>query len=299
MKTPRIKQLLLLSMIFLISPVLSATEVKLNHEGISLNANLEKTENWTSGPVVLMTHGTLAHSKMEIMTTLQGLLKEQGISSLSINLGLGITQRKEFYDCPTPHTHKHTDAIDEIGVWLNWLKKEKVQQVVLLGHSRGGNQTAWFAAEHDEPIIKKVVLIAPAIHNLEEEKKSYKKRYNKDLQPLINKAQALVSAGKGSSQLQNIDFIYCADTTATADSFVSYYNDNPNQNSLHLMPKIKKPLLVFAGSEDKVTKNLDKLGVPLAEKHGFQFEVIDGSDHYFRDLYADELVEIITEFIGE
>ena len=299
MTTPRIKQLFLLSLIFLISPALSATEVNLTHKGISLNANLEKTDNWTSGPVVLITHGTLAHSKMEIMETLQDLLKEQGISSLSINLGLGITQREGFYDCATAHTHKHTDAIDEIGVWLNWLKKEKAQQVILLGHSRGGNQTAWFAAEHDEPIIKKVILIAPALHNLEEEKEDYKKRYKKDLQPLINKAQALVSSGKGSSQLQNIDFIYCADTTATADSFVSYYNDNPNQNSLNLMPKIKKPLLVFAGTEDKVTKNLDKLGAPLAEKHGFQFEVIDDADHYFRDLYADELVEIITEFIGE
>lgn len=246
-----------------------------------------------------MTHGTLAHNKMEIMSTLQELFKDQEVSSLAINLGLGISNRQGFYDCATTHKHKHTDAVVEIGIWLNWLKQKNVKQVVLLGHSRGGNQTAWFAAEHDESTISKVVLIAPQIWSLAQEEKDYKEKYKTDLKPLLNKAETLVKSGEANSLLKNTNFIYCKDTTVTADSFVSYYRKNPNMDTSYLMPKIKKPLLVFAGSDDTVVKNLGTIVTPLSEKHNFQFINMDGADHYFRDLYADELVETVIEFIGE
>ena len=290
---------ILLALVLLSSPLLSAKEVTLNHQGLTLNANLEKVDNWPTGTVVLMTHGTLAHNKMEIMTTIQELLSDQDVSSLAINLSLGLDNRHEFYDCATAHNHKHTDALDEIGVWLSWLKRNGVKQVVLLGHSRGGNQTAWFAVERDNELIKKVVLIAPQTWSMEYATKNYKKQYEKDLGPLLNKAQSLVQAGKGSTQLRNIDFIYCKDTTATANAFVSYYNNNPNMDTPYLMPKIKKPLLVIAATEDKVVKNLGNITQPLSDKHGFQLNVIEGADHSFRDLYADEVVEGIIEFIEE
>lgn len=288
---------ILLPLLFLISHASLAEEIALNHQGVTLNANLEKTDNWSTGTVVLMTHGTLAHNKMEIMTALQELLSEQDVSSLAINLSLGLDNRHGFYECSTAHNHKHTDALDEIGVWLDWLEQQGVKQVVLLGHSRGGNQTAWFAVERDEELIKKVVLIAPQTWSMDYATKNYKKQYGKDLKPLLNKAQSLVQAGNGNTQLKNIDFIYCKDTTATADAFVSYYNDNPNMDTPYLMPKIKKPLLVIAGTEDKVVKNLGSITQPLVDKHGFQLNIIEGADHNFRDLYADEMVDTIIEFI--
>lgn len=287
------------SLLFLISPVVSAEEITLNHQGVTLNANLEKSDNWSTGTVVLMTHGTLAHNKMEIMATLQELLSEQDVSSLAINLSLGLDNRHEFYDCATPHHHKHTDALQEIAAWLDWLKKQNVKQVVLLGHSRGGNQTAWFATQHDDAVVQKVVLVAPQTWSTDYAAKNYKERYGKDLQPLLNKAQSLVQSGKGNAVLKNIDFIYCKDTSATADAIVSYYSSNPNMDSPYLMPKIKKPLLVIAGTEDKVVKNLASIVQPLADKHGFQFNIIEGAGHNFRDLYADEMVETIIEFIEQ
>jgi pimeloyl-ACP methyl ester carboxylesterase len=290
---------ILLPLLLLISPVLSAEEITLNHQGVTLNANLEKSANWSTGTVVLMTHGTLAHNKMEIMATLQELLSEQDVSSLAINLSLGLDDRHEFYDCAIPHHHKHTDALQEIAAWLDWLKQQNVKQVVLLGHSRGGNQTAWFATQHDDEVIQKVVLIAPQTWSMDYASKNYKEAYGKDLQPLLSKAQSLVQSAKGNTLLKNIDFIYCKDTTATADAFVSYYSSNPNMDSPYLMPKIKKPLLVIAGTEDKVVKNLASIVQPLADKNGFQFNIIEGADHSFRDLYADEMVESIIEFIEQ
>lgn len=152
------KLILILTTVLLLNLNAYAQDVSLQYKGLTLNANLEKTSNWSTGPVVLMTHGTLAHNKMEIMSTLQNLLKDQGVSSLAINLSLGLDNRQGFYDCTVPHSHKHEDAVNEIGLWLNWLQQQGVKQVVLLGHSRGGNQTAWYATEHDSPLIKKSFL---------------------------------------------------------------------------------------------------------------------------------------------
>jgi hypothetical protein len=84
-----------------------AEEVKLQQEKLVLNANLEKAEDWPSDQTVLITHGTLFHNKSELITVLQKLFLENGVSSLATNLGLGLNDRHGPYDCSTPHTHKH------------------------------------------------------------------------------------------------------------------------------------------------------------------------------------------------
>ncbi len=279
---------------------LQAEEIKLDHNGLSVSANLEKVgDNWQDGPVVLMTHGTLAHNRMEIMATLQELFAEREISTLAINLTLGISAREStMYDCPTPHRHKHTDALDEIGLWLNWLKKQGVESVVLLGHSRGGNQTAWFAAERDEAAISKVVLVAPQVWDEKKNASGYKKNYNTELAPVLAKAQQLVADGKGDSQLTPVDFIYCAQTSATARAFVSYYKPEPRMDTPTLLKAISKPVLVVAGSEDTVVKGLAEKMASQAGRDNIGFEMIDGADHMFLDLYAEELADMATEFIS-
>lgn len=276
-----------------------AEEVKLQQGQLILNANLDKAEDWPAGPTVLITHGTLSHNKSEIMTALQELFLENGVSSLAINLGLGLNDRHGPYDCNTLHTHKHEEAVDEIGTWLGWLKKQDVTQVALLGHSRGGNQTAWFAAEHDDPVIKKVILVAPQTWSPEYAAQSYENNYGKPLAPILKNAESLVAAGKSKTAMENTDFIYCKDTTASAETVVSYYAPDPRKDTPYLLPKIKKPILVFAGTEDQVVKGLGEKLAPLAEAGDIELEVIDGADHFFRDLYVEDLVDRAVEFMNE
>jgi len=282
----------------LVSLNVSALDVKQVSKGITLNANLELASGKNLGDnIILITHGTLAHGKMEITSALQGLFKENELDSLSITLGLGQSDRKGMYDCKRKHTHKHTDALDEIGVWVDWLKKKGVKNITLLGHSRGGNQTAWYAAERADAVIKKVVLIAPMSETGEYAAKSYKKRYKKDLAPILAKAEALVKKGNAQTVMAHTDHIYCPDTSVTAESFVSYNKADPRFNTPALLPKIKAPVLVFAGSKDKVVKDLDKKVAPYVKKGKVELNVIDGAGHMFRDLYADDVVEAIIDFL--
>lgn len=282
------------------TPAISAKEVKLAHTGLNISANLEVAEgsNIKNG-VVLMTHGTLAHNKMEIMSTMQDLLKERGVNTLAINLGLGLDNRKGFYDCNTPHSHKHTDALDEIDVWFKWLKEQGVKKVTLLGHSRGGNQTAWFAAERDKAEIKNVVLIAPQTWSNKYADEEYKTRYKKSLQPLLNKAQKLVKADKPDTWMEKTDFIYCKETKVKASSFVSYYRSEPRMDTPYLIPKIGKPVLIVAGTEDTVVKNIDKKVAPLVDDKKVKLLVVDGADHSFRDLYAEDIADAVESFFKE
>jgi len=292
------KKLLLGLAALLLSVTAGAETVSVNTHGLSVTANLETTgDDWQQGPVLLMTHGTLAHNKMEIMATLQQAFLERGVSSLAINLSLGLSDRKGMYDCPVPHTHQHTDAVDEIGLWLDWLKKQGVGKVVLLGHSRGGNQTARFAASHDSDMIRGVILIAPQTWSEEEEKADYQKRYGKALEPLLAKAEKLVAEGKGQTMLKHVDFIYCKDTAASAAAFVSYYKPDAMMDTPSVIPAIHKPVLVFAGSADTTVKNLPQEMKSVATRDNVQFVVIEGADHFFRDLYAEDLADRALDFI--
>ncbi len=276
-----------------------ADEVTISLDGVTLNGELILAEEkQIADGLVLITHGTLAHNKMEIVTGLQELLADSGVSSLAINLSLGVENRHGSYDCEVTHRHHHTDAVAEMGAWLDWLEQQGASRIDLMGHSRGGNQVAWLMAEQDRPSIHKAVLIAPATWSAEKMHAGYQKRYQKPLAPIFEKALALVKAGKENAVINDTDFIYCPGTSVTAGSFVSNYREDPRRDTPSLLPKIVKPTLVVAGTEDNVVGPLESLVEPLANDR-LQLLVIEGAGHFFRDLYLEELVEQVVEWLQQ
>ena len=281
------------------SSAVLAEEVKQTFNGLTVNANVVLAEGKTlKDEVVLFTHGTLTHNGREPYGAIQELLADAGISSIAPNLSLGINDRHGEHDCNAFQTHKHDDAMLEIGFWLDWLKTQGTTQVTLMAHSRGGNQTAWFSVENDSDMIKKVVLIAPATWTQEAEEKDYEKRYNVPLKPILASAEKLVKAGKGDTKLSNINFIYCKETNATAEAFVSYYRADERMDTPTLLKKAVKPTLVIIGSADKVVADLtDKM--EQVDNAMVSTYIVEDSDHFFLDLFTEELVEVAVEFIQD
>lgn len=277
---------------------IEAKDVTLQHRGLTLNANLAlAADKKIADGVILITHGGLAHRDMEIITYVQNLLvKEKGYSTLAINLSLGLDNRHGMYDCKTTHRHRNDDAAEEIGVWVDWLKKQGAKRVALLGHSRGGAQTALYAAERDDKLVKAVVLMAPAIRE-NTNAAGYQQRYGKPLAPVLEKAQKLVKAGKGGTVLEHIDMLNCSDASVTADSFVSYYGNELRLDTPTLITKIHKPLLVVVAASDEVVVGLEKKVTPLVDGKRVQMKIVEGSGHFFRDLYADDAVDAIDVFL--
>ncbi len=276
-----------------------AQEIKERFNDLTVNAKLVLAEGKTlKDEVVLLTHGTLTHNGRETYQSIQTLLAENGISSLAPNLSLNINDRHGEYDCNQLHTHQHEDAMLEIDFWVKWLQSQGTTNLTLMGHSRGGNQTAWYSVEQDSDIIKKVVLIAPQTWSHAAEQADYKKRYGTDIAPLLNRASEWVKQGKGHKKLENIDFIYCKDTQVSAQAFVSYYGNEPRMDTPTLLEQAVKPTLVIIGSADQVVADLTAKMKKVNNKQVSSY-IIEDSDHFFLDLFAEELVEVVVEFMQE
>ncbi|TNC96100.1 MAG: hypothetical protein FD119_1937 [Stygiobacter sp.] len=277
-----------------------AEAVQIKKDSLALNGNLAMASGKSvKDGVVLITHGTLAHNGMEVIKAMQAGLAERGFNSLAITLGLGLDNRQGMYDCAVPHKHKHTDSLDEIGAWMGWLKAEGVSKVVLMGHSRGGAQTALFAAERPNPLVSKVVLLAPMTYDEKAASASYQARYGKPLAEPLAKASALIKAGKGGEMMKDTGFIYCPGATASAASFVSYYQPDPRLGVVAPLSRIKAPTLVIAAANDEVVKGLLEMVKPLADGKTVKLVTVPNADHFFLDLAADDAADAIKAFIGE
>jgi pimeloyl-ACP methyl ester carboxylesterase len=292
-------RIFLASLALLFSVSLHAEEVVLKDDEIHLNARLSLAEGrQIQEGVVLMLHGTFAHNEMEIMQAIEELLNEKGYNTLAINLGLKVDNRHGQLDCGITHEHHHTDALHELGLWVDWLKSKDVKRIALLGHSRGGNQVAWYAKDHPDDVIKNVIVIAPQTWDAKSEAAAYEKRYGQPLSEVMARARDLQKRGNGEAAMRPVGFVYCKDAAVSADAFINYYQDQKEKNTPSIIDQLAMPVLVFAGSEDDVVKSL----VPQMKKKlkpgKVDLFVIDGADHFFRDLYAEDLVDEADEFLG-
>ena len=271
---------------------LAAQQVTIPFNGLNLGANLAIAEGSSlSDNIVVLTHGTLAHNEMEIIATLQSLLSDEGINSLAVNLSLGLDSRQGMYDCAEPHQHKHSDAVAELNAWADWLATQGATQPIFAGHSRGGNQTAWFADTYPEK-AKAQVLIAPATWSEDDAQESYQKRYRTPLNDELQRAKA----SDQSAWLDTPGFIYCENARVKAASFVDYYAPNPRFDTPTLLKTASVPTLVISGSEDNTVPDLPEK-MPNVDNSHVTYYNIEGADHFFRDLYADEVIEQIVEFM--
>jgi pimeloyl-ACP methyl ester carboxylesterase len=269
----------------------SAEDVQLDHGGLRLNGQLASVDSWPAGVSLLIVHGTLSHNRSEIIQTLQSLFLEEGISSLAINLGLGVDNRRGSFDCAAPHRHTHRQALEELTAWSEWLRGRGAGRIAVLGHSRGANQVAQWTRGEPDAVVGQVLVAPPA-----------PSPGTSAAPPLVDpallaRARELVAAGRGEELLELPRFLYCRDVSVSAASLLSYYGDTGSHDTAAILRDVALPTLVVTGSEDTTTPGLDVAYRPLVVQGRLELLTIDGADHFFRDLYADELVEFASEFL--
>lgn len=276
-----------------ISNTAFAEEVQIPFNGITLNGELVLAEGKTlADGVLILTHGTLAHNKMELIETLQGLMVDYGISVLAPNLSLGIDKRESaMYDCTIPARHTMQEAIDELSAWQDWLDAEGAGPRWLMGHSRGGNQTAQYTLSDPERVTAQI-LLAPATWSYEHTVSGYSSRYGQDIEALL----AANEAAGDDQMIEGVSIVYCEGSGATAGSLRSYYANNPNYDTPTVLAQTDTPTLVIAGSLDEVVEDLPEK-MAAVTKDNVELVVIEDASHFFRDLFADEVADYALEFI--
>lgn len=252
-------------------------------DGRKVHGNLELADGKTlSDGVILMLHGTMAHHGMEIMQAMQERLRDRGHSTLAVTLSLGLDGRQTFYDCAQPNRHRQVDAVGELAGWIDWLKQEKAEPVVLLGHSRGGNQVARYLADRPDPAVKSGILLAPAGAPKAEE-----------AAPLL----ALAEGKPDDEVLTAPRFLMCDNAQATAGSIRGYYQDDGSFDTPALLTAVKAPVLVLAASNDSVVPDLPGRMEKVALEN-VTYKMVEG-DHFFRDFAADDAADAIDEFLAK
>jgi pimeloyl-ACP methyl ester carboxylesterase len=278
----------------------NAEEVSLEYLGLELSGYLETApgKSLKSDGVVVLVHDTLGHGRMELMAALQDSLRDMGINSLAITLGLGMDKRHGMFDCSLEQDHRHEDAVEEISAWVQWLKDKGAASITLAGHGRGANQAGLYAINRLDKTVKRVVLMAPQMQTEEKAEADYHARFGRSLRQELAKAEELVAQEEGNQLVDVPGFLTCSKAQVTAGAFANYYGANAKFKTTNLLQSIKVPVLLAVGDADPSLSEIRAAEPEFANLKTVTFAVIPGADQEFRDLGADELAKKIKEFIG-
>ncbi len=231
---------------------------------------------------VLWLHGLFqTHRMADPVSTQRELWTEAGFPVLSPTLSLGIDMRREPYKCDGVLDTTFEESVEEINRWIEWLKGKGIKKIVLAGHSMGGLQVLYFVSKYRIPEVKGVVAVAPSkglgIKN-----------------DVFEKAERLIKGGRGKEIIKT-GFFYCEEARVTARTVYSYYKE---RHLGKILKDIKIPVLIVWGTLDKRVEDLPGFIKPFAGKN-VRIEKVELADHFFRDLFAEDLSIAVTEFLEE
>ncbi len=259
----------------------AAEPVQLKTGQIRLNGNLEMPAGKkVADGVTLILHGTFSHDKQETIAALQENLKKRDIGSLAITLSLGVDNREGPRACGLLHDYALAGMRRELAAWMAWLRADGARTVDLVGFSRGGAQIAALAPNLSP--VGKVVLMAPAFATADEQAAAYQRTFGHSL------AEPLAEAKKQPLQRFTVDFLQCKDAPVLGATFLDAYQELLPQ----LAAETNHATLVVVAGKDEIVPDLAKKLPSQVQK-----VVIDGSGHFFPDLYGEDAADAIARFL--
>lgn len=280
--------------------VRAAEVVTHEHLGLEMLGRLELAPGTSleREGVALILHGTLAYNGMEIIRELQANLRQRGVTTLAVTLTLGLDRRTGMFDCGLEHDHRHGDAVEELGAWLDWLRQRGVGRIDLIGHSRGGTQIALLAAEEPERIAGRLVLAGPLLDDRADPATAsrYAAQFGAALGPMLGMALQREESGEPDTLIEAPGFLHCRGARVTSGAFLDYYaGTRPALPAL--LRKVAVPTLVIAAGADEIEPNLPQALARAGLPAHVRTTLIDGSDHFFRDLHGEDLADVIAAFL--
>ncbi len=275
-----------------------AEPVQESFRGLILNGNLELAPQIKrSEDVILIVPG--GNHRMELVRTLQDLFKESGINSLAFTVSLMISDRKSGFICDETIRHTLNDKFSEIDFWLDWLRKRGFKSISILGHSQGGTTVALFSARGLPSDVLGTIILSPNHRSYGKLGiKRYQTRYKVQLSDVLARADKLIAAGKEDELMKETDFALCPAAEVTPRAFVDRYRLMNSHNWPEIWRNAEKPMLIIGGSADEIAPSIEDDATLATENSNIRLHIVEDAGHFFRDLFADEVVEVISEFLS-
>jgi pimeloyl-ACP methyl ester carboxylesterase len=182
----------------------------------------------------------------------------------------------------------HQQAVDELKLWFDWLKDKGHDRFVLVGHSRGGAQSTLFWETHKYPGIEQLILIAPATFDYESTARNFEENFRV---PLAEQIAYYKKLENKTDPITESALLYCFYAKTSAETFLSYYEETPQKHTPAMLADIEIPTTVFLGSEDRLSDRFMSYEMEFSNNDKVSTYWVEGADHFFRDLYADEIIE--------
>ncbi len=251
-----------------------------------LTATAEYYPNNPDRPVVLVLHGFLQSNEFSTVRYIVDELLNNDYSVLAPTLSLNINRRKQSLNCDSLHTHNLNSDNVEINQWIEWLKKQGYQSIVLVGHSSGNMQLINYLQNKTEPVIKSLIAVSPVtVWN------NYKIEQTRNE---IEQAKKAVKSSLNKNQKYTIGFCDRSYIT-TPENFLSYaiWSDTYLLDRIVKLP-IKKQVIIGDNDSYAPTNWLNRL-----RNNNIKVTVLEGADHFFSGdaefLLQDSLIESLQD----
>ena len=239
-------------------------------------------------PAILVLHGFLQTGEFSTIQYITDELVNNEYPVLAPTLSLNVNLRRQGLTCDSIHTHNINDNNREIQLWLEWLKQQGYQSIILIGHSSGNLQLISFLQQNRDPAIKALIAVSPGtIWN------PYKQE-----ETIADIKKATAAKNSSPKTLNKYTLGFCEENyNSTAENFLSY----ANWTESHLLKSFKELNLanqVIIGSSDPYIPS------QWAEKlrnANIKVTIIKGANHFFSGeaefLLQDSIIKILDNDI--
>ena len=294
---PKIFIYLLFLTVFLFSNlVLASNSIEITrNDGIKLNANL--SQNLQNDSVYMIVHGTRGFKTMEIIKSLEEKIILNGHDVLSVNLSYGVTNRDDsFLSCDIKHTHNEHESVTEIISWYQYLLSKNYKKIIFVGHSRGGFNIVQASALIGNKDIE-LHLLAPIVDTYKGTRDYYMSEHNLPYDQIIqNNDEYMIS-----EKYPPINFLFCENAQVSSSTFRSYLDFTENRSKypftfsiFKLLSESNSKVSIYSGSADEILLDSYKRFESL-NKENIKHYVIDDGDHFFRDIYLDDVIDLMFQ----
>ena len=195
------------------------------------------------------------------------------------------------------------DCIVDIDAWMNFLKQKGYTNIHLQGHSLGCSKVAYYQKIKKNNFVKSLIFLSPSdmVGLLVEP--NYKEEYRRNLE----EAKELISKGKGTELLSNIQWEFARQC---ANSYVNFSFENDNlaifnyynpERGFETIKSIKVPILAFTGTKDDAIVTDHRESMELLKKNAnncpkFEYKVFDNAEHSF-DGFGNKITKEVLSFL--
>jgi pimeloyl-ACP methyl ester carboxylesterase len=250
--------------------------------GLTLNA--EFAAGKPDLPPVLILHGFLQTHHFPTIRQLADSLAELGYPVLTPTLSLGIDRRNASLACEAVHVHSMEKDAEEIGYWVEWLRKRYQREPILIGHSAGSLTLLAYLSGRPSPPVQRAILVTMA---------HFGTRNEFSYETPEDGARAASALAAGATDPQPYALAYCRSYVATPADYLSYFGWN-RQRVSETLNRIEVPLAVILGDEDA---RMDSEWLDDLKSSGIELHIIPGASHFFDRQYEFELLDEVDRLL--